>query len=547
MGKNQMEATLGFINGNVITMKGRVIKQGVAVRNNKIIGVGTNEEILAMANGMTHIIDLKGKTLLPGFIDTHMHLLGFGFSFESIDLFNTRSHLELVERCKQHIQDNDIPKGVWVFGRGFNQNEFTDKKEFPTTKVINSISESHPILLLRTDGHIGITNDLALELADVDEKTFIRGGCFDKYENGKPNGVIREASLEWFKKQISGFRNIKDIKRAVRTGGAALARFGITSVHTEDSYDLGYSGDLDDIHEAYRQLIMEDKMPVRVYQKVSLPRKKNLVEFLKQPLRTGHGNDFFRMGPMKLWTDGTLGARTAALLEAYTDEPGQTGIYLYEDDELKDLLKTAHENDMQACLHSIGDGSLEQVVTCFEDFIAKDSKNLRHRIVHCQIGNLAQYRRIGQLGLSINIQPIQTATDFPLIEHRLGKKRASTCHAWKTCIDYGVNITGSSDVPCTYSEDAANVFHGIHAIVNREQWLPDEGVTVYDALKMYTINAAVCAFEEDVKGTIEVGKLADLIVVDQDPLNIDKNKLKQLKVEMNFLGGKLTASGDEKV
>ncbi len=536
-----MTATLGFINGNIITMNGRKVRQAVAVKNDRIIGVGTNAQILAMSNKMTHIIDLKGNTLLPGFIDTHAHILGFGFSFSSIDLFNVRSHDQLVETCKKHIHDHGIPKGCWVLGRGFNQNEFTDKKQFPTTRVLNCISPDHPILLLRTDGHIGITNDLALTLAGVDDTTFIRGGSFDTDENGQPNGVIREASLEWFKKQISGFRQIKDLKTAIETGGKALAGFGITSVHTEDSYDLGYSGDLDDIHEAYRQLIVENKLPVRVYQKVSLPRKEDLLAFLNQPLRTGHGNDFFRMGPMKLWADGTLGARTAALREAYADEPGQTGMYLYGDDELKELVHIAQENGMQACVHSIGDGSLEQVVNCFENIITASDTALRHRIVHCQIGTRDQYERIGRLGLSINIQPLQTATDFPLIEYRLGKERAATCHAWKTCMDFGVNVTGSSDVPCTYSEDAANVFHGIHSVVNREQWQPDEAVEVYDALKMYTINAAVCAFEEEVKGTIEVGKFADLVVLDQDPLTTPKKELKHINVEMTFLGGKLTA------
>lgn len=542
-----MKATLGFINGNIITMNDKVIKEAVAVENDKIIGVGTNEEIMTMTNKMTHIIDLKGKTLLPGFIDTHTHILGFGFSFESMDLFNTTSHTELVDKCKKHIEENKIPEGSWVLGRGFNQNEFLDKKEFPTTNVINLISEKHPILLLRTDGHIGITNDLALKLAGVDENTFIRGGCFDKYESGNPNGVIREASLEWFKKQISKFRKIEDLKRAIQIGGFELSKFGITSIHTEDSYDLGYSGDLNDIHEAYRQLIVENKMPVRVYQKVSLPRKEDLLEFLKQPLRTGDGNDFFRLGPMKLWTDGTLGARTAALLEEYTDEQGQKGIYLYEDDELKDMVKTAHENDMQACLHTIGDGSLEQVINCYEDVVSQSNKPHRHRIVHCQIGNYEQYKRIGQLRLSINIQPIQTATDFPLIEYRLGKERASQCHAWRTCIDYGVNVTGSSDVPCTYSADSASVFHGIDAIVNRKKWLPNEAVDVYEGLKMYTINAAISAFEEDVKGTIEIGKFADLVVVDKDPLTIDKDELKDIKVNMTFLAGKLIVSDCKRV
>jgi predicted amidohydrolase YtcJ len=540
-----MEPTLAFINGNVIPMTGSLPRQAVAVASDRISAVGTNAEILALAGKMTQIIDLKGKTLLPGFIDTHMHLLGFGFSFESIDLFNTTSHAELVSRCKQHIRDNHIPPGTWVLGRGFNQNAFTDQKEFPTTRVINAISETHPILLLRTDGHVGVTNDLGLTLAGVDQNTTVRGGCFDRYDNGTPNGVIQEAALEWFKKQIAQFRTIQDLTRAIQIGGAALSRYGITSVHTEDSYDLGYSGDLEDIHAAYRQLIMENKMPVRVYQKVSLPRKQDLADFLNQPLRTGQGNDFFRMGPMKLWTDGTLGARTAALQEAYTDAPGQRGILLYETDELCDMIKTAHDNEMQVCLHSIGDGSLEQVITCLEEVVSGRDAHLRHRIVHCQIGNYDQYSRIGRLKLSINIQPTQTATDFPLIEDRLGKQRASACHAWKTCIDCGINVTGSSDVPCTYSADAANVFHGIHAIVNREQWLPQEAVSVYEALKMYTVNAAVSAFEEEVKGTLEVGKFADVIVVDQDPLRIDPQHLKEIKVTMTFLGGTLVAKGSD--
>jgi len=540
-----MQATLGFINGNIITMKDRVIKEALAVKNDMIIGVGTNQEIMALTNKMTHIIDLKGKTLLPGFIDTHTHLLGFGFSYESIDLFNIKSHMDLVDTCKKYIDVNQVQEGDWVLGRGFNQNEFSDQKEFPTTDVMNMISKRHPILLLRTDGHIGIANDLALKLAGIDEHTFVRGGSFDKYENGRPNGIIREASLEWFKKQISSFRKIEDLKRAVQTGGRELSRFGITSIHTEDSYDLGYSGNLDDIHEAYRQLTIENKMPVRIYQKVSLPRKNDLLTFLKQPLRTGHGNDFFRMGPMKLWTDGTIGARTAALLEEYLDEPGQKGMYLYEDDELKDMVKTAHENDMQVCLHSIGDGSLEQVIKCYEDVTIDSDKDLRHRIVHCQVGNHGQYERIAQLGLSINIQPIQTATDYPLIEYRLGRKRTSLCHAWRTCLDYGVNITGSSDVPCTYSGDSASVFHGIDAIVNRKRWQPSEAVDVYQGLEMYTINAAVSAFEEDVKGSIELGKFADLVVVDKNPLTIDKNKLKEIKVDMTFLAGKLITKGSQ--
>lgn len=531
-----MTATLAFINGNIITMRDRAVHSAVACENDRITGVGSTEEILAMAGGATRVIDLEGRTLLPGFIDTHCHVVGFGFSFECADLLDVKSHAELVETCRRHIEAGSIPEGAWVLGRGFNQNEFTDRKEFPDSRVLNRISERHPILLLRTDGHIGVTNDLGLELAGVGAETFIRGGSFDKCPDGRPNGVIREASLEWFKQRMSRSRRVADLKRAIRRGCLELSGHGITSIHTEDSYDLGYAGPLSDIHEAYRQLIAENRLPMRIYQKVSLPRKQDLEAFLAQPLRTGHGNDYFRMGPMKLWCDGTMGARTAALIEDYIDAPGQRGMYLYDDDELSDMVRIAHDNGMQCCLHSIGDGSLAQVVNCFESLAAGER---RHRIVHCQIGNRELYERIGRLGLSINIQPMQTATDHPLIEQRLGRERAAQCHAWRTCIDAGINVTGSSDVPCTFSTEAANVFHGLDAIVNREAWLPHEAVDVYEGLEMYTINAAYSAFEEDVKGTIEPGKFADLVVTDLDPLTVDKDRIKEIRVLMTFVGGRL--------
>lgn len=533
-----MEATIALVNGIIVTMNAEEEHQAVAIKNDRIIGLGSNEEIMKLTNMMTSIIDLEGKTVLPGFIDTHAHIIGYGFAFESVDLFGVQSQKALIERCKHFIASKKIPEGTWVLGRGFNQNEFTDDSDFPTTEVLNLISKEHPILLLRTCGHIGVTNELALESASVTKKTFVRGGTFDKYENGEVNGVIREASLEWFKKQIAKFRTVDDLKRAIKVGGRELLKYGITSIHTEDSYDLGYSGDLSDVHEAYRQLIASNELPLRIYQKVSLPRKPDLLEFLEQPLRTGDGNDYFRMGPMKLWADGTLGARTAALLESYSDEKNQMGILVYEDDEITDMIKVAQENDMQVCIHTIGDAALEQVIKGYELVDVSKSK-YRHRIVHCQIGNYDQYERIGKLNLSINIQPIQTATDYPLIEERLGVERASTCHAWKTCIDYGVNVTASSDVPCSYSLDSANIFRSIAPIINREKWLVKESVSVIEALKMYTINAAISAHEDEVKGTISIGKLADVIILDKSPFNQPIEILKDIQVVTTILGGKI--------
>lgn len=533
-----MDITLAVVNANVITMNDHQQAEAFAVCNDRIVKVGTTEEILALVNPMTKIMDLNGKTVLPGFIDTHVHIVGYGFAFEAVDLLGVGSMKELIERCKVYIEEHDVPEGTWIMGRGFDQNAFDDVEDFPTSKDLNTISEKHPILLIRTCGHIGIVNDMALEVTGVDRDTFIRGGSFDKYEDGTPNGVIREASLEWFKQQMAYARSVEDIKRAITTGSAMLNKFGITSIHTEDTYDLGYSGSLEVLHEAYRELIVEGGLTQRIYEKISLPRMENLKEFLEGPYRTAMGNDHFRIGPVKLWADGTIGAHTAYMLEDYSDLPdGGTGIAVYEDDEIRDIIEMTHKNGMQMCIHAIGDGALKQVVDAYADVLARypDIPH-RHRIVHCQIGNDELYKKLAANNLTINIQPMQTETDYPLIEYRVGPDRVKRCHAWRSLIDYGVTITGSSDVPCTNSLDAADVFVGIDGVANRAKWLPEEAVTVYEALEMYTVNAAYSAFEEDVKGSIEEGKFADFVIVSGNPLE-EGITVKDIDVEQTFVGG----------
>lgn len=534
-----MDVTMAVINGNVITMKEGEQAEAFAICNDRIVKVGTTKDILAITNPMTKVVDLQGKTALPGFIDTHVHIVGYGFAFEAVDLLGVKSMKELIERCKAYIEKNKVPEGTWVMGRGYDQNVFDDVDDFPLSKDLNAISEKHPVLLIRTCGHIGIVNDLALQVTGIDKDTYVRGGSFDKYENGEPNGVIREASLEWFKKKIAYARTVEDLKRAIIAGSKALNQFGITSIHTEDTYDLGYSGSLENLHEAYKQLMVEGKLTQRIYEKISLPRVEDLKAFLEKPFRTGMGNDYFRIGPVKLWADGTIGAHTAFLLDDYADlDVSERGISVYEDTEIKEMIELSHKNQMQMCIHAIGDGALKQCVDAYEEVIEKSPEiSHRHRIVHCQIGNDDLYKRLGALGISINIQPMQTFTDYPLIEQRLGVEKTKRCHAWRTLTDYGVNITGSSDVPCTNSFDAASVFVGLDAVVNRTEWNQNEAVTAYEALKMYTINAAKAAFEEKVKGTLEEGKFADFVIVSDNPL-AEKVSLKDIRVEETYMGGK---------
>lgn len=325
-----------------------------------------------------------------------------------------------------------------------------------------------------------------------------------------------------------------------------LIRHGVTSIHTEDSYDLGYGGDFMDIYDAYNSLVEEEELPLRVYQKVSLPKKKDILEFLDTGLRTGHGNNYYKIGPMKQWCDGTMGARTAAVLEDYSDDPGNRGILVYEEEELYENVYIAHEAGMQVCLHAIGDRALSTALNAYERVLKELPRPHRHRIVHCQVGNIELYKKLAKLGIIINIQPMSTATDIKIMNSRLGDKREKECHNWRTLTDLGVCISASSDVPV----ELPDVFYGVHAIVNRkdlddkpeEGWIPEQAVTVEEALKMYTINSAYTASEENIKGTLTEGKLADMVIIDQDPFEIDKSEIKNVNVLATIVGGNIKYS-----
>ncbi len=529
-----------FYNGNILTMED-IDYNFMGVIKNKIAILG-NDNYLEYIDNSTKLVDLENKTILPGFIDTHAHLLGYGRSFHMIDLSGAESINEVKKIVKEYINKNKLEKSKWIYGRGWDQNKFVeDFKRFPSKYDLDEITEEYPILLIRTCGHIGWVNSKAIKDTKIDNDIFIEGGEFDRDENGELLGIIRESALEWYKKQIPSLPDIEELKKFIISGAEEMLKFGVTSIHTEDSYDLGYSGDFSNIFNAYRELVKEELLPLRIYQKVSLPKKKDIEEFIKTGIKTGYGDDFYRIGPVKQWCDGTVGARTAALIDDYSDDTGNKGILVYEDEELYENIKLCHESGYQMCLHAIGDKALEQVIKAYKKVLGESNYKIhRHRIVHCQIGNKELYKEMANENLIINIQPLSTATDIPIMGLRLGD-RERECHNWKTINDLGVTITASSDIPV----ELPNVFYGIHAIVNRkdtdgrpeEGWLIEESVSVKDALIMYTINGAISEFTDQIKGSLKIGKLADFVIVDKNPLEIDKKDIKDLVVLETYVDG----------
>lgn len=400
------------------------------------------------------------------------------------------------------------------------------------------------MVLDRICGHVGAANTLALSLAGYDETTVIPGGELDKDENGRLNGVIREAALDQLKKSAPRLNQAR-VEELLTETGRRFASVGLTGVHSDD---LGPEGtDWAILKAAFDALETRNACPLRLWEEWEAPRPDALKEVLAQPLRSAQGSDWLKVGNIKLISDGSLGARTAFLREEYSDDPGNLGIAVYTQDEMDEIVGLCHEADLQVACHAIGDGACASFVEAVEKAMAKEPKTLGHRVVHCQFGDEALYRRMAQLGMGADIQPSFVPSDVPLTDSRMGD-RVQTSYAWKTLLDCGVTLGGGSDAPV---EDYAPLW-GIHCAVNRPSslddstpWLPDQKLTVEEAVALYTTGPAKLAHAQEDLGTLEAGKWADLVVLDRDIFTVPTLEIKDIKVDLTMTGGRITWSRED--
>lgn len=524
-----------YFNGKIYTMAGQVVS-AMAVCGDKIEAVGTDEEMEVLADAASTFHDLRGKCVVPGFNDSHCHLMMTGVAFDRLDLQRARSMEDLIRLGKEYIEKHQLKEGEWIRGYGFDQNQF-ENPALPDGSVLDAISPRHPILIERVCGHVGAANPMALREAGFDENTRIEGGILDKDENGKLNGILRETALDDFKRTIPGV-TVQQLKTAAILAGKAANELGLTSMQTDDVE----AAPIEKVLEAYRQLEAEDQMTIRVFEEVEAKRIPNLERFLKLGLRTGDGSVFFKIGNIKLLTDGSLGARTAYLREDYSDDPGNKGIQVYTQDDLNEIVLRAHEAGMQVACHAIGDGAVEQVVTAYEKAYEKSPADLRHRVVHCQFADDELLERMAKAKICADIQPPFVPSDAPLVPSRLGS-REKEGYVWKRMLLKGIHLGGGSDCPV----ESFSPIWGIHCAVNRTDvfgqpeggWHPEEKLTVEEAVKLYTKDGAYLSFEEDIKGTLEPGKLADFVVLDQDLFEIPVEKIKDTTVLKTVVGGRV--------
>ncbi len=506
--------------------------EAIGINGNTIDFLGTNERAFELWDKYDEVIDLEGHTLLPSFNDSHMHLLNYGYTRKMLNLTKYKSIKEAIDKATDFIETMSIPKGKWVLGRGWNQ-DYLEEKRFFTRADLDCISKEHPIVFTRTCGHIAVCNSKALSMID---KNLLENDNIDIEK-----GTFYEIAIERLNEVIDS-PNIDEVKDMIIDTCSELLENGITSAQTDDFNALP-DGDFRKVIAAYKELENEELLRVRIYEQCLLPSEEKLEEFLSLGYKTGKGSRFFKIGPLKLLVDGALGGRTALLNEPYSDDSTNTGICVYSQDELDKFTSYAHDNDIQIAIHAIGDKAMDMVIDAYEKIPNNTEENkMRHGIVHCQITNQEILNRLASNNIIAYIQPIFLDYDLHIVEERVGSRYSET-YAFNTMKEKGVKICGGSDAPVVHF----NPFENIYSAVTRKDlkgypesgFLPKERLSLMDALKLFTINSSYSSFEEDVKGSLEIGKLADMIILDRDIFTIDEDEIKDIKVDMTVVDGKI--------
>ena len=531
-----MYADLVFLNGQVITMApDQPQAEAVAVSGGRIGLIGSTELVRTEVGRATQVIDLAGQTLLPGFNDAHLHMLIYGQT--KLLWLNCRpevvSHLDDILAMVKAETTRREP-GQWIRGRGYNDLTLPPNNAI-TRRDLDRVAPDHPVCLTRLGGHVIVGNSYALNLAGITRDTpDPPGGKIDREPGGEPTGVLRETAQPLLYDIIPP-PTPAETKACLLRAAADYLAAGITSVQNAGSV----AADL----QAFQELALNDELPLRVSLMVKQPVLDSLIE---AGLKTGFGNDRLKLGPLKIFLDGGILARTAAQHQPYQNDPDNRGILWMEQEELNQLVERAHRAGFQIATHAIGDRAIESILDAYERALRKwPARNHRHRIEHCELITGCLLDRIVDLDVLPVPQPIFLREGGDGYIKNLGEERAHKLLPLRRMLDAGLPLSGSSDSPVS----AYNPLQGIETAVTRRIWDgrkigPGQEVTVAEALRMYTRGGAYASFEENQKGTIETGKLADFVVLDRNPLTTPPDELASIGVTMTVLGGKIAYQGD---
>lgn len=537
MAENRRRDSLALINGVIYPMAYPGRAQAVFSRGGVVEALGTDKEILARCDTKTVVLDMKGRYVLPGFTDTHIHLIAAGRSLETLDLSGARSIDELVSSAKKFLSENPVPQNGWFYARGWNQNNM-DENRFPDRGDLDGISTELPLFFERSCGHIAALNSRALETLNIVPGFRIAGGVIETDAKGVPNGIISETAVNWVRMKLPPHSK-ESLHRWYSIAADKLVSHGITSVQTDD---LEIAGSVQEIFDLYESIESEEKIPLRISHQWCLRDGDELASFIESGNNKRSGR-YFRSGPLKIHVDGTLGARTAALREEYSDDPGNRGVYSHSQGEMNKLVRRAQEAGMQVAFYAIGDGAIERCLNAVEAAKDADNADMAHRIVHCQVGGADLYARMASLGVMADIQPAFVTSDWPIVMHRLDAERARWSYAWKSLINAGIPVGAGSDAP----SESLDPFIGIRAAILRQDlndkpehgWMPSQRLDRVEAFSLYTSGGANICGELPWRGTLEPGKAADMAAFMDDPFTVSENDLLNVENGLTVVDGRI--------
>lgn len=534
MGCVEVYADVLIRNGQVLTMnKNNDVKSAVSMVGNRIAAVLDEEETASWIGPETTVIDALGKAVLPGFIDAHLHFTMYGTNQLSADCkHNVESLQDIFDRLGR--QAASTPPGRWVRGWGYNDMKLLEKRH-PTRFELDAVSTEHPIILVRTCGHISVCNSKALELAGIRADTpDPEGGKIERAEGGEPNGLLKEAAhMQMF--ETAGFDE-DELMEGLKIADEHFHRFGITSVHEAGGYGPSH-------HRVLQRAASGGEVKTRIYAMYSsLNHSDQYVnDILKTGIHTGLGDERYRIGPAKLFLDGSSSGPTCATRQPYTSMPDYSGIQYYPQEEVNRILGQAHEQGWQITAHAIGDRAVEMMIDCIEQAIAKSPRpDHRHRIEHAGMVPPDLMKRIKALG----IVPIPN----PAFLHEFGdgylknygEERVLTMFPTGSYVREGIVAAGGSDAPITNVNPLRGIATAMTRMTESGQSTGDsERISLFDALRMFTVHGAYASFEEGIKGSLETGKLADVIVLDTPLLHLEPHQIAEAQVDVTLIDGKV--------
>lgn len=535
--QNRPAADLIITNANVYTVdKNHPRAEAIAVIGDRIVAVGTSADIDAWRGASTKVIDAGGKLMLPGFNDSHVHFISGGLQLDSIDLRGATGPDDFAKKLADRAKIT--PKGEWITGGDWDEEKWSPP-QLPTRQMIDAVTPDNPVSVNRYDGHEVLVNSVALKLAGITAQTpNPPGGEIVKDKDGNPTGILKDAAQSLVDSKIPPISHERRVRAAKRALGHA-ARLGVTSVQA-------MSAEYDDIR-VFGELLDRGELTARIYVAPPLSSWKNEAQV---GLRYAWGSSYLRVGAMKAFADGSLGSTTAYFFKPFTDAPNTRGLLSDEMQPLskmRDRMMRADTNDLQLCVHAIGDNAISIVLDLFNDVTkAHGAKDRRFRIEHAQHIAPKDFDRFASLNVFASMQPSHAIDDGRWAERRIGPERIKTTYAFRTLLDHGVRLAFGTDWTVAPLDPMKTLYAAVTRATldgkNPNGWVPEQKIKLSEAVEAYTMGSAYAEFQEQEKGSITVGKLADVVLLSDDIFQIEPAKIGDVQVDMTMVGGKVVWS-----